>query len=72
MIIKQLRKTVCFFISAVIVIHGVLFQEFPPVNNKVSRKPASRVIITDGTSETKTEGKPKENTERGNRTQAIT
>jgi hypothetical protein len=54
------------------IIHGVLFQEFPPVNNKVSRKPASRVIITDVTSETKTEGKPKENTERANRTPAIT
>jgi hypothetical protein len=52
--------------------HGVLFQEFPPVNNKVSRKAASRVIITDVTSETKTEGKPKENTERANRTLAIT
>jgi hypothetical protein len=52
--------------------HGVLFQEFPPVNNKVSKKAASRVIITDVTSETKTEGKPKENTERANRTQSIT
>lgn len=54
------------------IIHGMLFQEFPPVNNKVSRKPASRVIITDATSETKMEGKPKENAERANRTQAIT
>ncbi|XP_023720042.1 protein kinase C and casein kinase substrate in neurons protein 1 isoform X3 [Cryptotermes secundus] len=48
------------------------FEEFPPVNNKVARKPASRVIITDATSETKMEGKPKENAERANRTQAIT
>lgn len=51
---------------------GEDLHEFPPVNNKVSRKPASRVIITDVTSETKTEGKPKENTERANRTLAIT
>jgi hypothetical protein len=50
----------------------VLFQEFPPTNNKVSKKPSSRVIITDAPSETKTDGKPKENTDRANRTQAIT
>jgi hypothetical protein len=51
---------------------GVPFQEFPPVNNKVSRKSASRVISTDVTSETKTEGKPKEKTESANRTSTIT
>jgi hypothetical protein len=52
--------------------HCVLFQEFPPVNNKVSKKAASRVIITDVPSEAKTDGKPKENAERASRTQAIT
>ncbi|XP_021942608.1 protein kinase C and casein kinase substrate in neurons protein 1 isoform X3 [Zootermopsis nevadensis] len=48
------------------------FEEFPPVNNKVSRKSTSRVISTDVTSETKTEGKPKEKTESANRTSTIT
>ncbi|KAJ9584182.1 hypothetical protein L9F63_021479, partial [Diploptera punctata] len=38
--------------------------EFPPVNNKVSRKSASRVIPTDG--------KAKEKTETANRTSSIT
>jgi len=46
--------------------------EFPPVNNKVARKPVTRVIPTDVTSETKTEGKPKEKVENANRSPAIT
>jgi hypothetical protein len=63
-----IKKSSLFFITLVIVtVHCVPFQEFPSVNNKVSRK-----VITDVMSEPKTEGKPKEKTESANRTSTIT